>query len=89
MDVPEIHHLLDNLNLSEEEYNRNGGANSFRHPWRGKTWRANLMPLVPCLKCAGCAVRISEGQENDCYRFSSCGYEFLIDWSYNGPLQKP
>jgi hypothetical protein len=45
--------------------------------------------VVPCLKCVKRADRISEGQENDYYRCSSCGYEFLIDWSYDGPPQNP
>jgi transposase-like protein len=45
--------------------------------------------VVPCLKCLKLAERIFEGYENDRYRCSSCGYEFLIDWSYDGAPQKP
>lgn len=45
--------------------------------------------VVPCLKCAGRADRISEGQENDYYRCDTCGYKFGIDWAYAGPPQKP
>lgn len=45
--------------------------------------------IVPCLKCAGPAHRIHEGQENDHYRCSECGFEFCIDWSYDGPPETP
>ena len=45
--------------------------------------------VVPCLQCVERADRISEGQENDYYRCSSCGYKFGIDWSHNGQPQKP
>ncbi len=45
--------------------------------------------VVPCLQCAERAVRISEGLENDYYRCSACGYEFGIDWSYDGPPPMP
>src|SRR5262245_46062490 len=45
--------------------------------------------IVPCLKCAERADRISEGQEDDYYRCQTCGYEFGIDWSYEGPPSKP
>jgi DNA-directed RNA polymerase subunit RPC12/RpoP len=45
--------------------------------------------IVPCGKCVRAAVRTSEGLEDDYYRCSECGYEFGIDWSYDGPPQKP
>lgn len=45
--------------------------------------------IVPCLKCAGPANRTSEGLEDDYYRCSQCGYTFGIDWSYDGPPQRP
>jgi len=35
--------------------------------------------IVPCLKCAGPAHRTYEGQEDDHYRCSECGFEFGID----------
>jgi len=45
--------------------------------------------IVPCLKCAGAAHRTSEGQENDYYQCGECGFEFGIDWSYDGSPQTP
>jgi len=45
--------------------------------------------IVPCLKCAGAADRTSEGQENDYYQCGECGFEFGIDWSYDGSPQTP
>jgi hypothetical protein len=45
--------------------------------------------IVPCMKCAGAAHRTAEGQENDHYECSECGNEFLIDWYYDGPPQRP
>lgn len=45
--------------------------------------------IVPCLKCAGPAHRIAEGQEDDYYRCGGCGSEFGIDWFYDGPPQSP
>jgi hypothetical protein len=33
--------------------------------------------------------RIYEGLEDDHYRCRECGCEFAVDWSYDGPPQKP
>ena len=44
--------------------------------------------VTPCPKNVERAVKISKGQENNCSKFRSFGYEFLIDWSYNGPPKK-
>lgn len=45
--------------------------------------------IVPCMKCAGRANRTCEGQEDDHYRCSECGFEFGIDWSQDGPPETP
>jgi hypothetical protein len=45
--------------------------------------------IVPCVRCVGPAVRTCEGLEDDHYRCSKCGYEFSIDWDYDGPPQAP
>ena len=45
--------------------------------------------IVPCLRCAGAAQRTAEGQEDDHYKCRECGNVFLIDWSYDGPPQRP
>ena len=45
--------------------------------------------IVPCMKCVGRAVRVSEGLENDGYECSECGHTFIIDWSHGGPPTKP
>jgi hypothetical protein len=45
--------------------------------------------IVPCGKCAGPSHRTYEGQEDDHYRCSECGYTFGIDWHVDGPPQYP
>jgi hypothetical protein len=45
--------------------------------------------IVPGLKCAGAANRITEGQETDQYSCSACGFGFLIDWYEGGPPETP
>jgi hypothetical protein len=44
---------------------------------------------VPCLKCAGPALRTAEGQENDYYTCAHCGLSFGIDWMAGGPPLTP
>ena len=44
---------------------------------------------VPCIKCAQRADRVSEGLEDDYYQCHACGYQFVIDWSVEGPPQQP
>lgn len=45
--------------------------------------------IVPCLKCAEPAHRTYEGPEDDRYRCSEHSFEFAMDWSYDGPPQRP
>lgn len=45
--------------------------------------------VVMCLKCTEKANRISEGLEDDYYECEMCGYRFGIDWSLDGPPEKP
>ena len=45
--------------------------------------------LVPCLNCVGRAIRTFEGMEDDWYECTECGAKFGIDWSHEGPPQKP
>lgn len=37
--------------------------------------------IVPCIKCAGKAVREYEGLETDWYRCEKCGSKFGVDWT--------
>ncbi len=45
--------------------------------------------IILYLKCGGSADRTFEGQEDDRYRCSECGFEFGMGWSYDGPPQIP
>lgn len=45
--------------------------------------------IVPCINCAGRAVRDSEGLETDWYKCEECGHGFGIDWSHCGPPETP
>lgn len=45
--------------------------------------------VIPCIKCAGKANRLSEGLETDLYECEACQLRFLIDWSRDGPPEKP
>jgi hypothetical protein len=45
--------------------------------------------VVPCLKCGSSAHSTHEGQEDDYYKCTECGFKFGIDWSYDGPPQTP
>lgn len=43
---------------------------------------------VPCIHCGGCAIRRTEGLENDWYRCTQCCREFGIDWSGGPPTTR-
>ncbi len=40
-----------------------------------------------CMHCAGKAVRVGEGIEDDLYRCDECGRKFGIDWSRGQPTK--
>jgi len=46
--------------------------------------------VVPCMRCAGKSLRISEGIEDDTYTCTECKHNFGIDWAEgDGPPKKP
>ena len=45
--------------------------------------------VVKCMACTGKANRVSEGLETDLYECEVCYLRFLIDWSRDGPPEKP
>jgi hypothetical protein len=44
--------------------------------------------IMMCMHCAGRAVRVAEGIEDDLYQCEECGRKFGIDWSRGQP-RKP
>ena len=46
-----------------------------------------LAHTVACMECAGPAVRIYEGLEDDHYRCQGCGAQHGIDWSRGQPTE--